>query len=361
MPTVVLKIHYRSAFRKLIAFSNNAFYKGQLNVPVLHPTSEIDRQRPLEVIQVNGLYEDRMNKPEADTVVNLLASIWCSQERPVPSIGVVTFNRNQADLIEESLELRAEEDEIFRLAYIRERRRSEFGEDMGFFVKNVENVQGDERDQIIFSTTFGRNKKGTFRRNFGVLGQSGGERRLNVAITRARQKVTLLTSMPLEEISDLVGKVAKPQQPRDFLQLYLAYAIALSGGQHVRSQEILSQVLGERTQTLGNISMATDGLLRSVASFIESMGLTPTSSNDGSAFALDFAIRHERKGTFGIGIECGTQRHPILVTARAREIWPRSVTQKNIPTIHRVSIRGWYHNREAEQNRLRQAIEEALT
>ncbi len=72
------------------------------------------------------------------------------------------------------------------------------------FVKNVENVQGDERDVILFSTTFGRNAQGTFRRNFGVLGQTGGERRLNVAITRARQQVVIMSSMPIDEISDLL-------------------------------------------------------------------------------------------------------------------------------------------------------------
>jgi primosomal replication protein N'' len=76
---------------------------------------------------------------------------------------------------------------------------------MGFFVKNVENVQGDERDVIIFSSTFGRNAQGAFRRAFGVLGQVGGERRLNVAVTRASETVVLVTSMPIAEISDFLS------------------------------------------------------------------------------------------------------------------------------------------------------------
>jgi superfamily I DNA and/or RNA helicase len=83
-----------------------------------------------------------------------LTAIW--HEGSAPSIGVVTFNRDQADLIEQRLEERAEENAEFRAAYRRELARTEYGEDMGFFVKNVENVQGDERDQIIFSTTFGK-------------------------------------------------------------------------------------------------------------------------------------------------------------------------------------------------------------
>jgi primosomal replication protein N'' len=208
---------------------------------VRHPTAEIDRQMPLEVIQVNGLYEARTNKEEAERVVELLASIWRQRKGQV----VVTFNRDQADLIEQCLEERAEEDEAFRAAYIRERQRMQAGEDISFFVKNVENVQGDERDQIIFSTTFGRNRSGLFRRNFGVLGQSGGERRLNVAVTRARHKVTILTSMPLDEISGVLGTGACPRQPRDFLQLYLAYAVAISRRQHEVGHRLLDQTLKE--------------------------------------------------------------------------------------------------------------------
>ncbi len=86
-------------------------------------------------------------------------------------MGVVTFNRKQADLIEDLLESRAEEDSLFRAAYRQESERYEDGEDMRVFVKNVENVQGDERDIIVFSSTFGRNTQGSFLRLFGVLGQ----------------------------------------------------------------------------------------------------------------------------------------------------------------------------------------------
>src|SRR5262249_1957073 len=83
-----------------------------------------------------------------------------------------------------------------------------------------------------------------------------------------------------------------------------------------------------------------DGFLKSVVAYIESLGLTPTPANDGSAFGVDFAIGHPTRGAYGIGIECGAPRHPILAHARAREIWRRNVMQKAIPAIHRVSVRG---------------------
>jgi primosomal replication protein N'' len=358
LPKVMLQVHYRSAFRELIAFSNNAFYDGDLNVPVRHPQAEVDREKPIEVVRVDGLYDQRTNGDEAKKVVELLAAIWKS--RTPPSVGVVTFNRDQADLIEQRLEERAEEDPGFRAVYSRELNRTEAGEDMGFFVKNVENVQGDERDQIIFSTTFGRNRAGAFRRNFGVLGQSGGERRLNVAITRARKKVTLVTSMPIDQISDMMSRGARPERPKDFLQLYLAYATALSRGEHGTSAQYLKQILRDTGNAPGSSREDLDGLATSVASYVRSLGVEPTPANDGSAFGIDFAIRHPQRGTYGIGIECDGHRHPILSRARAREIWRRGVMRKSIPVIHRVSLRGWYHDRTREQARLRAAIEQAL-
>lgn len=360
LPTVMLKVHYRSAFRELITYSNNAFYDGQLNVPVRHPQAELTRQKPIELIQINGLYEERTNKTEADRIVDLLAKLWLGREKAIPSVGVVTFNRDQADLIELCLEQRAEEDAAFRAAYIRERQRMDAGEDMGFFVKNVENVQGDERDQIIFSTTFGRNGRGTFRRNFGVLSQGGGERRLNVAVTRARQKVTLVTSMPINEVSGILTSGAKPQTPRDYLQLYLAYALAISAGNFDAAQRLLDQTLKVRRRVDEHEIAADDGFLSSVQHYLERLGLRPTRANDGSAFGIDFAIDHPTHGTYGLGIECGAHRHPILAHARAREIWRRGVMQKAIPAIHRISLRGWYHSRDVEQARLQRAIELAL-
>ena len=101
-----------------------------------------------------------------------LSGLW--EDSSPPSVGVVTFNRKQADAIEDAMEARAENDGAFRDALMRERERVEGGEDMGFFVKNVENVQGDERDIIVFSTTFGPDEHKVFRKRFGALGQVAG-------------------------------------------------------------------------------------------------------------------------------------------------------------------------------------------
>jgi primosomal replication protein N'' len=363
LPTTMLQIHYRSNYRELINYSNAAFYKGGLNVPVRHPTAEIKRVRPIEVIQVDGVYEKQTNEAEALRIVDLLADYWRDTAARCGSIGVVSFNRKQADLIEETIEARAEVDAAFLSAYTRERDRTQDGEDMGFFVKNVENVQGDERDIIIFSTTFGRDPNGTFRKSFGVLGQTGGERRLNVAITRARDKVVIVTSMPVNSISDWLERGAHAlQKPRDYLQAYLAYANKMSTGDIDRGQDMTARLGNGRSPSRHEgASLVVDGLAQSVERSIREMGFSPVSAHHGDAFGLDFAIEDPRTGLFGIGIECDAPRHELLRRARAREIWRPNVLGRAIRSVHRITSSSWYEKPQEELDRLRAALANALT
>ncbi len=361
LPTTTLQIHYRSSYRELVAFSNAAFYKDQLNIPVRHPDDEVRRVRPIEVVRADGVYQNQTNPKEADFVVEQLAKLWSVAPTERRSVGVVTFNRKQADLIEEKLEVRAEGSASFRQALAAERDRIEDGEDMGFFVKNVENVQGDERDVIIFSSTFGRNGQGTFRRNFGVLGQVGGERRLNVAVTRAREKVVLITSMPISEISDLLGTSRSPTSARDFLQAYFEYARATSAGELDVSRGLLSRLNNNHNSSPHTMSLESDGFVDNVMEFVATLGWRAVPLKDAGAFGLDLAIEDPRSGLYGVGIECDAPRHPLLADARARELWRPTLLARSIHRVHRVSSYGWYHQRDAEQRLLKTAIEQALS
>ena len=362
LPTTTLQIHYRSAYRELIAFSNAAFYSNGLSVPVRHPDEEVRRAKPIEVIRADGLYQDQTNPEEARVVGELLQQLWAGANEARKSVGVVTFNRKQADLIEEHLEARAEANPSFKSALTQERERVEDGEDMGFFVKNVENVQGDERDVIIFSSTFGRNAQGTFRRSFGVLGQTGGERRLNVAVTRAREKVVLVTSMPIAEISDMLSTHRPAASPRDYLQAYFEYARAVSAGELDNGRGFLSRLSGARPGGPRHAADGDelDGFQAAVAGFIESLGWRPEPVRDDGPFGLDFAIEDPRTGLYGIGIDCDAPRHRLLANARARETWRPKVLKRAIPHVHRVSSARWYLEPGEERQRLRSAIELAL-
>jgi len=279
------------------------------------------------------------------------------------TVGVVTFNRKQADLIEQVLEERADNDAAFRYAMAAERERREHGEDMSFFVKNVENVQGDERDIIIFSSTFGKNAQGTFRRSFGVLGQSGGERRLNVAVTRAREKVFLVTSMPINEISDLLNTHRPADSPRDYLQAYFEYARALSVGELDNARTLLARLPPKKQASswrdLNNHDH--DGFQTAVRSFIKSLGWPIANLYDGSPFGADVGIEDPNTGLYAIAIDCDSPRHRLLARARSREIWRPSVLKRSIPHIHRVSSHRWYHDPGDERERLKFAIENALS
>nr|WP_294810176.1 AAA domain-containing protein [uncultured Sphingomonas sp.] len=360
LPPTTLQIHYRSSYRELIQFSNAAFYANRLSVPARHPADEIRRKRPIEVIRADGIYEDQTNPTEAARVADVLRDIWRNAGVRPPTVGVVTFNRKQADLIEEVLEEQAERDPAFRAAITRERDRVEGGEDMGFFVKNVEGVQGDERDIIVFSSTFGKNPAGTFRRSFGVLGQTGGERRLNVAVTRAREKVILVTSMPIPLISDLLSTRRQASTPRDYLQAYFEYARALSDGDLDAADALLGRLSSEQRRSAGRRDNGSDGLDAAVAAEIRSLGWEPAPVSEDGAFGLDFAIENPRTGLYGIGIECDAPRHRLLETARAREMWRPSVLRRSIPVIHRVSSHRWFHEPEIERARLRQAVTAAM-
>jgi primosomal replication protein N'' len=358
LSTRTLQVHYRSKFRELISFSNASFYANGLSVPVRHPNETIRKLKPIEVVRSDGIYKSQTNPKEATDVVKYLSELW--EDPSPPTVGVVTFNRKQADEIEEALEERAENDSSFRDALMRERERAEGGEDMGFFVKNVENVQGDERDIIVFSTTFGRNEHGVFRKNFGALGHVGGERRLNVAVTRAREKIVIFTSMPVSEISDLLTRRSGPRVPRDYLQGYLEYARAVSEGSAESGETLLERLVTEKRSERDSGNHEDDGFTKSVENFLQANGWKPTKARDGGAFSLDFAITDPRTGLYAIGVECDAPRHRLLQRARAREVWRPKVLGRAVPYIHRVSSYAWTHFGETERQRLKAAVENAL-
>lgn len=362
LPNARLQIHYRSTFRELIGFSNAAFYANDLSVPVRHPEEIVRAERPIEMVKVDGVYQEQTNPTEAERVVDILAQLWTAPQGQRPSVGVVTFNRKQADLIEDLLEARAEEDAAFRAAFSQECERYEDGEDMSVFVKNVENVQGDERDIIVFSSTFGRNAQGSFLRLFGVLGQKGGERRLNVAVTRSRKKVFMVTSMPIAEISDLLSTRRAPATPRDFLQGYMEYARLISTGEFASAKALLARITPRRQAARAAVhgDAADDAFYRAVGDYLRSLGYEVKASEDADAFGLDYAIEHPQTGLFAIGIECDSPRHPLLEHARAREVWRPQVLERSLPVLHRVSCHGWYHDGEQERVRLLNAIKVAL-
>jgi hypothetical protein len=342
----------------LIEFSNRAFYNGQLEAPPARKVS-IEGERPIHYYAVNGRYTDRTNPEEARHVVSLLKRLW-SLPSGCPTLGVVTFNQAQRDLIEDLLEAESVEDEGFGSRYREEQERQENNQDVGFFVKNLENVQGDERDIMIFSTTFGKDGQGRFFRRFGPVGIAGGHRRLNVAITRAKRRVIIVGSMPVEQIASPVREAGVGRTPADYLQLYLTYAQAVSAGTDEESRRILDG-LG-RYSGVERVSLPKETPLEAdVRATLNRLGYRVERGVGESGFYIDLAVLHpDAKQGYILGIECDGGAWYGGRSARIREVWRAGILGRRGWRLHRVWSSSWWMNRDAEVRRLNEALAAGL-
>ncbi len=215
--------HYRSKSLELIDFSNSHFYRGSLSL--LPDFETVNKREPaIQYLKVDGIWAQNQNQTEADTVVALINQI--TQKEPTKSIGVVTFNAPQQALIMDMLDQK-----FANVNYLLPD---------SLFVKNIENVQGDEKDIIIFSIGYAPDKSGKVNLQFGSLNRAGGENRLNVAITRARERIYMVTSLLP---GDLKTENSHSEGPK-LLGLYLEYAWKVSN----RRWKVSLAKSGERGQ-----------------------------------------------------------------------------------------------------------------
>lgn len=208
-PQIQLKGHYRSQSLELIDFSNKHFYKNTLQL--LPDRHQINHREPaIRYVKVDGIWQNNINQAEAQQVLICVDDLV--RQYPGKSIGIVTFNFMQQQLIQDLLEAQALE--------------KGKGWPASLFVKNIENVQGDERDIIIFSIAYAPDAKGKLTMQFGSLNMQGGENRLNVAITRARERVFIISSiLPVQlKTEETLHKGPK------LLKQYLEYAWQVSEG-----------------------------------------------------------------------------------------------------------------------------------
>jgi hypothetical protein len=204
-----LRHHYRSQSPALMEFSNQHFYRGKLT---LLPDRVVanDKRSPIEYHLVNGEWIDQTNQIEANYVVSLLNSL--AKDEPQLSVGVITFNAPQQNLIQDLFESNYAETKVINAARI--------------FIKNIENVQGDESDVIIFSIGYAANKYGKVAMQFGSLSQQGGENRLNVAITRAKKRIIIVASI----LPDQLHVQDTANEGPTLFKSYLKYAYEVSKG-----------------------------------------------------------------------------------------------------------------------------------
>ncbi len=304
----MLNWHYRSRYESLIAYSNHSFYAGQLaTVPdtalAPGPQSELraDRaedagnnaiealRRPISYHYLDhGEYRDRRNVPEADYVAEFVRTVLRGDSGM--TIGVVAFSEAQQGAIESSLEELASIDPQFAQLYEQEVTRTDDGEFVGLFVKNLENVQGDERDLIIMSVCYGPDSSGRIRMNFGPINHAGGERRLNVIFSRARQHMAVVASMRGQQITNVHNEGAA------HLAGFLTYAAAESRGE----TDVSAAVLRSAVAVPARRSEQTSPVASELASALQKRGWHADVAVGRSDFRVDVAIALD--GTYRLGV-----------------------------------------------------------
>ena len=336
-PSKSLLWHYRSQDESLIAFSNYHFYNNRLyTFPSASPD---DNDTGLEFVQVPGAIYRRgrggFNPDEARKVIDLVIDHF--ENRPEASLGVVTFSEAQKAAIDQELETR-----LRSLPAIQPLISDEGPEP--FFVKSLEQVQGDERDVIIFSVGYGFDEGGKLTMNFGPLSRAGGERRLNVAVTRAKRKVKLVASIQPEDI-DLRRTSAKGAQ---LLHNYML--VARDGVKSLYAQVGLDPfaTFGSPFEEAVHDSLVAKGL-----SLEKQVGV--------SGYRIDLAVvDQEKPGRFVLGIECDGAMYHSAATARDRDRIRQQVLEGLGWRIHRIWSRDWIENRGREIEKVLTAVKTAV-
>lgn len=330
IPSLQLNWHYRSRHESLIAFSNNEYYDGKL---ITFPSVD-DKQTKVKFVPVEGVYDKggrRSNRAEAEAIVKEVERRLTSDSN-TQSIGIIAFSVVQQNLIEDLLQ------EMLDHKLAVKQAADALYEPI--FVKNLENVQGDERDVILFSVGYGPDKKGNVSMNFGPLNNAGGERRLNVAVSRARQEMMVFSTMRSSHI-DLRRSKARGVEG---LKHFLEYAE--------------QQVLAENIQSTA--SRPDTPLARQIADAIAEKGYVVNVNVGRSHFKVDVAVsRQESPDAYVLGILLDGESYRDTQTTRDREIVQPSVLEGLGWRVMRVWSVDWLNNPQRVIDRVMEQLETA--
>jgi len=332
LPVKTLRWHYRSKHEDLIAFSNHRFYYDTL---ITFPSAKAQSDSlGVKLVYVpDSVYDrggKRDNPKEAEKVADLVFEHF--RLYPKRTLGVVAFSVAQMEAVEEAIDRRLKEQPDFEPFFKEDRLE-------GFFVKNLENVQGDERDVIFFSVGYGYDQQKQMTMNFGPLNKPGGERRLNVAVTRAREKTVIITSIKATDIA--ADTKANGVQT---LRYYLDYA------EH--GPETLESVKARESE----FESALD---EDVAAEIKKMGYDVVPQVGCSAYKIDIGVVDPvNPGSFLLGVECDGATYRSSSSTRDRDRLRDQVLMQLGWRIHHIWSPAWVARRDSEIRRLKEVLEQ---
>lgn len=332
-----LRWHYRSRHESLIAFSNHHYYDNRLfTFPAPDPRAA---GLGVRLIAIDGVYDrarSQTNRAEAEALVQELLRRLLDPATAGLRYGVVTFSQAQQVLVEDLLELLRREHPAIEQHFT--------GSDEPLFVKNLENVQGDERDVMLFSICYGPDAAGKVHMNFGPLNQQGGERRLNVAVTRARSELLVFSSLRAEQIDLSRTQSLGVRHLRTFLDYAargpaaIAEAVALDPSRDCESP-----------------------FEREVRAALQRRGHEVHAQVGCSGYRIDLAVVDPRQeGRYLLGIECDGRTYHQASTARDRDRLRQGVLEQLGWTLARVWSTDWWLDQAGETARLERAIAAAL-
>ncbi len=320
LPSALLAWHYRSRHEALISFSNAAFYSGNLftvpdrgcpagNRPEIVVKSEADGDANVDALLARSIshhfmerspYVDRRNPGEASYIARLVRGLLARETGL--SVGIVAFSEAQQGEIEGALERLAEEDPEFSARLEVERAREDHDQFCGLFVKNLENVQGDERDVIVMSVCYGPDESGRTLMNFGPVNQRGGEKRLNVIFSRARHHMAIVASIRPADITNLHNDGA------DRLRGFLQYAGCVSRGDADGARRVLEGLNPVARKGLAP-GAPDDAVVAAIATALRARGHVVEANVGQSRFRCDLAVRATGDDAFRLGILVDTDAH----------------------------------------------------
>ncbi len=336
LPSLRLGWHYRSRHESLIAFSNHQYYENRLlTFPSALATAP---DLGVSLVNVEGVYDrggSRANLAEAKAVVAEIVARLTDPERARYTIGVVTFSLAQQTLVEDLLDQARRENPALEPYFTG-------GVEEPVFVKNLENVQGDERDVILFSICYGADASGRVALNFGPLNRDGGERRLNVAITRARREVKVYASIRADQIDLARTRAVGMRHLKEFLD----YA--------ARGPAALGQAL-----VVAGDAEAESPLEEDVKRAIEAAGFEVVSQVGCSGYRIDLGVKDpDAPGRFLLGVECDGAMYHSAKTARDRDRLRASVLRGLGWVLHRVWSTDWWQDPKRETKRVLDRLQE---
>ncbi|MGM9487803.1 DUF4011 domain-containing protein [Ideonella sp. YS5] len=369
LQATVLSWHYRSRSESLIGFSNAAFYAGTLYtipdrtsmaarrgeivvgaIPTpetigLHADALLSRPISFHALP-EGRYEDRRNAAEAAYIAQLVRELLARESGR--SIGIVAFSEAQQGEIEDALAMLATQDPAFGTRLEAEYVKEEDEQFCGLFVKNLENVQGDERDIILLSICYGPGPNGRMLMNFGPINQRGGEKRLNVIFSRARHHMAVVSSIRHDAITNDYNDGASA------LRQFLRYAEQVSGGQREGAQRVLEGLNPATRQALTE-QVLQDEVLEQLASALRTRGHQVDEQVGQSRFRCDLAIRGPG-GTYQLGVLVDTEAHYANPDVLERYVSRPRILGAFGWRVVQVLSRDWFHAPEAVIERIERAL-----